>query len=106
MVSVVVFMCGFYPSGSRLEARELLARVDVEERVGLVVEGHFDDLQGRVPAVDLALAARKELLQRRQHRAAHEREHGMCLLARLRHRELGILALERATQPRDEIGGK
>src|SRR5258706_11989837 len=73
-----------------LETRELFVRVDIQERRRFVVERDLDDIERRVPSIDLALAARKEFAQPRVHRAAHQAEDRMRLLAGLRDCELGI----------------
>src|SRR6185369_3367267 len=97
---------GIASGAGALESRELLARVDVQESVGLVVEGDFHDRERRIPAVDLSLAAREEVAQRPMDRSAHEAEYGMRLVARPRDGELGIGLRERAAQARDEIRGQ
>jgi len=89
-----------------IPSNELLAGVDVPEGVGLVVERHLDHFQRRVPLVDLALPAAEKRAQRLVHLAPHQAEHGMRLVAGLRHREIGACALERGGEARHEVGGK
>ena len=86
------------------EARELLARIDVAEGVRLIVEGYLDDVQTRVPGVDLAPARLQEILEVRQNPAAREGEHRVRLGAGLRDREVRVVRLECGAQPGDEVG--
>jgi hypothetical protein len=70
------------------------------------IRGPIGDRQRRVPQVDLAAAAFEEARKARQHRAAHEREHGMRLRKRAGDRNVDRARVERAGQARDEIRGK
>ena len=89
-----------------LRRRELVGRVDVAKGLRFVVEGDLDDGERRIPRVDLAAARFEERREVRQHAAAHEAEHGMRLVERLRDRELRRLALERVREARTRSSGR
>jgi hypothetical protein len=54
---------------------KLVGRVDVAERVRLVVERDFDDLECRLPRVDLPSSAFEKRGEARQDIPAHQRKH-------------------------------
>ena len=88
------------------EAGEFVAGVDVGEGVGLVVEGDLGDAQRGVPLVDLPLAGGEEVAQRRVHRAPHQAEDGVGLVAGLRDGEVGAMLLERARRRATRSAGR
>src|SRR5574340_170361 len=81
-------------------ACKLLARVEIEKRIGLVVETRLDDGERRVPVVDLAPAACEEGGEVREKIATGEREHRVRLVERSRDRELRIRGGERRGEAR------
>ena len=72
--------------------------------VGLVVEGDLDDLQRRVPAVDLAPAAGQEFGQMRQHLAPAQAENRVRLVEGAGDGEIGVGRGQRRKQAGNQIG--
>src|SRR5262249_50281666 len=67
-----------------------------------VVEAHFHGGKRRVPGVDLAAARAQKCFEVAEHVPAHEREHGMRLVAGFRYCKNVVPQL--ASQARDKIG--
>ena len=77
---------------------QLVARVDVAERIRHVVEGHFDHAQAAVPGVDFASARGEVVTQVGVQTALAKAEHGVSLVAGAGDRELGFGLQERCVQ--------
>src|SRR5690349_16563318 len=86
-----------------LEGLKLVFRIDIGERVRLIVEQDFDDLELRVPGIDLAPAAGEKVGQTRQHRPAAQAENRMWLVSGFGDGQLRIGPVHRGAQARDEI---
>jgi hypothetical protein len=86
-----------------LKSGKFFPRVDVGEGLGLVVERDFDDIQARVPGVDLAATARQKLREILEHLASNHAEHRLRLVSRPGDGELGACRIECSAQALDEV---
>src|SRR5689334_8010644 len=89
-----------------LEGFQLVFRVDVGERVRLIVEQDLDDLEPGVPSIDLAPSTGEKFGQARQHGLAAEAEHRMWLVAGFCDSQLRSRSIHGSAQARDEIEGQ